>query len=119
MNREIKFRAWDKEQKYMFEIFDNNSGNWFLPKWKDRYEVMQYTGLKDKNGVEIYEGDIFEVLNSYEKRFKVWVEYCEKYAQFVIRSSSFIYDYEPLGDLRGKDIEVIGNVTDNPELLEE
>ena len=70
--REIKFRAWDKLRK---EMINYNSGefslmpfsNLYNKQFREVYTFMQYTGLKDKNGVEIYE--YMEIDNKYEVSF--------------------------------------------------
>ena len=77
MNREIKFRAWHKNLKKMFKIgqITLEKGTWnFEPNDRDfigmsipyqpSFVLMQYTGLHDKNGKEIYEGDIIRIKNS-------------------------------------------------------
>jgi uncharacterized phage protein (TIGR01671 family) len=122
--REIKFRAWDDERKRM--ILQTGT------KWENGYYYpfgfsigrlvsfnelifLQYTGLKDRNSVEIYEGDIVETDNfAVKKGVVVWDKDAH---QFSIKSKDNKYDFMYCClDCAEK---VIGNIYENPELLED
>lgn len=127
--REIKFRGktnaypsrwvhgYLANKKYINE-YDN--GDFYFTSIKEE-TIGQYTGLKDKNGKEIYEGDIIFIKGETELLdIKGKVEYSNTFAQFIITNTgSVANETEPLGDYEEENIEVIGNEFDNPELLEE
>ena len=116
--REIKFRAWDAAKKEMFP--DEVNSDLLVKFFRDVNEkgcfatVMQYTGLKDKNGVEIYEGDIVfhSMTRGYEKLAIGVIEWDDYRAQW--RHSRYSEEC-----LSGWKLEVIGNRYENPELLEQ
>jgi uncharacterized phage protein (TIGR01671 family) len=98
--REIKFRAWSENKMHHFDLSDTIAP--FLEN-----NVMQFTGLKDKNGKEIYEGDI---VNRFHLKGTVCFD--ELRAMFIINDGFKI----PLfNEIYG--VEVIGNIHENPELL--
>ncbi len=133
MSREIKFRAYLKEEKKMVivETIDfTDKSMQYLEKNEiiDAYllrttflediELMQYTGQKDKNGKEIYEGDILKYNFPYDGRLKHVspVKFLETEASFGIKD---IYGNEiPLYRITANNYsEVIGNIYENKELL--
>ena len=112
--REIKFRCWNACAKTMHDWQDLLEKNkiHLLAENKRSYPVMQYTGLKDKNGVEVYEGDIVE---HYQNTFDVY--YDESDAAFALGCGG--YQEIRLCDVSNSLIKVIGNIYENPELLKD
>lgn len=104
MNREIKFRAWDGGMFYNIvidgDVWTNDlvSDNWH------NGNVMQYTGLKDKNGKEIYEGDI--------------VDYgCDRFMPVEFINGTFCICKNTAMPTLMTLYPVIGNIYETPELL--
>ena len=117
MTRLIKFRAWDKEIKVMRSWVQERSGNQPLGHFFTRqdYELMQFTGLLDKNGKEIYEGDICKMGWEGHEIIAPMIWNSEK-AQFGLDATVDFESPEHIKDVPTRP-EVIGNIYENPELL--
>ena len=119
--RELKFRAWDKVEKKMlfdadpFALHVSGSNEPLLAKTHRNEDCIfeQYTGLKDKNGKEIYEGDIIDVSSVFVKPKKMIAKFSEMACGFEPFAIGCPDCYFPVG----KDVEVIGNIHENPELI--
>lgn len=111
MSREIKFRAWDENQKYMAYqgAPDLETIQSFIFHFGEDI-LMQFTGLKDKNGKEIYEGDILRHNHSNIGLYTV-VKYDDECAGFNI-----CYGIVKWG-MTSQDIVIIGNIYENPNLI--
>ena len=131
MKREIKFRAWDERGQQIIdneELQMNCDGFAAIDEEGTEFPmdvIMQYTGLKDKNGIEIYEGDILVIEQHmpYVSKHKWIVEWCEinhcwgMYRDKNTRS----YTWYSFSNLNGfeSDSKIIGNIYNNPELTKE
>lgn len=126
--REIKFRAWDKSHQEMLDwvyLITQHSMAIFATS-EGYFELMQYTGLEDRNGVEIYEGDIVKC-GEPENYEVAWDDIDGTLVLRRPRKPKKAYDWGPRKDgkvyygfrfSKSRElIEVIGNLYENPELL--
>ena len=134
--RVVKFRAWDKEIEKIYPVLEID----FVEEWVSMYSkmagrhynwlnnlvLMQYTGLEDKNGVEIYEGDILELRANPFNKTRDLFQVVFKDGGFRDEWNNYIGQYLP-PDIRNKQggrvrlneaCEVIGNIYENPKLLQ-
>lgn len=145
--REIKFRAWDREKKHMFfdlrgivSLFRLLLPRFVLPYVSRRKEcfesflekkgceLMQYTGIKDKNEKEIYECDVIQITWLYKGKIERRIgeiRWNSPYTCWMIHwmydSSGEVLGEQILGTQNGRPLEysldIIGNIYENPELI--
>lgn len=128
-----KFRAWDKETQTMLDVslIDFKKSVLVGEHWEfgetnfinfDDIHLMQSTGLHDKNGKEIFEGDILKVANNDSSWFEV-VKYDHNKAMFISKEMNLKYEVPetPLYDLFSPylfKVEVIGNIWEDGDLID-
>jgi len=133
MKREIEFRVWNG-QKMEYNVMAGKFGVFFVnpeckgdglnpndtasltpsnTKYPDGIEVMQFTGKTDKNGKQIFDGDICKD----EGGRNLLVAWSDKYASWVLISDKWMFAHYFGEGANPEDVEVIGNIYENPELL--
>ena len=139
--RAIKFRAWDNTPQVMYsweKLLELDTDGALMISdllkdgWRGQAIPMQYTGLEDKNDKEIYEGDIVRWQYAFSPRtYKDIIEYHDKvieigyerdetrFVGFILHSCVATYSGDYYSSITEQPLEVIGNIYENPELLEE
>jgi len=133
MNREIKFRAWDTLQGGKFEYWDSKTNKydgifWEMIKNKSFKEPNEFTGLKDKNGKEIYEGDVLNKKTTFEnnmadKRFQPATQVNVGFNDGCFIDTNTMQNlFDSIRTISSfcpktwTEYEIIGNIYANPEL---
>lgn len=125
--RQLKFRIWNgfqfvtKSEVYIKacngSLWDYDDGNL----WSASAKIQQFTGLLDKNGVEIYEGDIVTYTSNNGKDYKAEIVFSPTLAAFVLDTSGRHLLDDKYGDYyelhKDHSYEVVGNIFENNELL--
>ena len=106
-----------KPEEIKHIIIKNSFADWNMPRTMQPYEVVpetvgQYTDLTDKNGTKIFEGDIVQSIELELKGIIVFDEHCRFMIKDFSTGSTYLISYN------NDEIQVIGNIHDNPELLE-
>lgn len=133
--RIIKFRAWDKRKnkgcdtkEMLYDAQNHNLWRDFVD-YPEIYELMEFTGLKDKDGREIYEGDVIDSCYYYDYEepwggqnsalddFRGKIEYDNENACFYIKAQTLQSGKKLFNQIELKETKIIGNIHENPELL--
>ncbi len=116
--REIKFRAWDKIDGVLWQWLALEQSGFKIIN-DPSHIIMQYTGLKDKNGKEIYEGDLLQLI-TFEGDGEI-LAYPVEYEDgcFGIRTNGeYLAELKYYIDMSFVEAEIIGNIYENPEFAE-
>lgn len=121
--REIFFRGKDSASWVYGDLIHVNGSTLIKPYLDMAFPVQsetvgQYTGLKDKNGNRIFEGDIVRIATNGTRNLETYsIDFAPEIGMYVIHNHRDMGDDRDFTMMHGYELEVIGNVHDNPELL--
>lgn len=121
MNREIKFRQYLGKNHWHYFAFKEGICEGVASASLSVNPIMQFTGLKDKNGKEIYESDILRVIDPQVQKpddSLMVVNWSTKFAGFVVNRKGWMFSHFFGEAIDGLDVEVAGNIYSDPHLLE-
>mgnify|MGYP000856878781 CR=1 FL=1 len=123
-----KFKVWDKHLNKMFpvgiidytihSVYIKQPNGFYSERDFDRVELLQFTGRKDKTGKEVYEGDIVRFYDDYDEEYIASVVFIDCLGAYGVEWDGFQSSFDDINEYYSKDIEVIGNIYEAPELLE-